>query len=639
MAEKIDIIQQIREDFDKASHDRQAMEQQAYINYCAFLGYPVWFNETTKTLSVDATLLSDGRSKAHFNLIAPAVRIVVSKVASELPVPVILPASTAPEDIVTARVAEKFARWVWLDNKMSGKQIQKVWRWAIIEQVAFIGIYYNPKTGKVELEPISMWEIYPERGKDSIKSCDYVDRVFKRKKSYIEKRYDVKLPTKINPTQSDMTITNYHSQLLGKMYSTPNIKGSGPPEDIEAYTLVERWYKDRVVRGVIDSEEDILLRDEPNTYREIPFVQFDYEPIPGRWYGKSPIEDCLTPQRLFSYYHASRIDMIKLASNPPLLDPIGGELGERTTVKPGERIPYDPSLGEPKYLQPPIEPSYVDNEIGAMQEQIMNIFGVFQASQGQAPYAGASGRALSRMYQFDETKFGPIMAAAHESYADVYQQVLNRAKLIPDDFIFRSLTELGKTEIGVFKRSDAEKSFDVVKTTGSMLAADKASAKEFVLKAMGVPAIVEEIGVKRLIRMYDLAMPDQPLDQDSNEQNLIMVENAMLENGEEVLVETCHNHPMHVPEHNQLRLSPTWMTRDPKTKATILAHIESHIATQEALDQGQMQRDRVMNMFQQPPVMPGQPGGQPGSPAGPVGHPPDLTKPNREVAEPPMEEM
>ncbi len=645
--ESLKAVAQIKEDFDKSVLERHAIEQQAYFNYAAYMGYAIEFSKNKGGIVLLRINSDTNRSQAHFNLIYQAVRIVLAKLTAEQPVPVISPASKEPQDIETSRVAQRFASFTWNHKKtwageMPRKGVQTVWLWAILCGSSFVGVYYNPDTDSIEIEPISIFEIYPQRGKRSLGECEYVDRVFRRSRSYIESRYPEaaeKLPErKERPQGGDgrLSTTDLQDQILTLLSGTPMVSGGSKPTDIETFILVERWYKDRVIKGIVDSTDPILLKDEPNPYGEIPFVQFDYEFVPDRWNGKSPIDDSIAPNAIFSFYHRGRIDIAKLAINPPILVPMGTEFQERESVKPGERLTYDATFGKPEFMAPPIEPPYIEMEISAMKEIVMANFGVFEASRGEVPFAGISGRALSRMVSFDESKFGPILSRGHESYAACYQQILNRSKLISKEVAFRTLGDVGKTEIEVFKKAQMDKNYDVITSTGTLMETDKAAKREFAMKLAGTP-MGEAMGYQKLLNMADIAVMDDDLDPEANEKALIELENTQMLEGTLVEVRPFHNHPMHTVRHNQVRISPQYQALEDDIQALIEAHIRSHDAIEAEIERKAMeaqiqQQSAMMALAPQSPYAesPKKGGGKPG-------HPADITKPNREISEPTME--
>jgi hypothetical protein len=108
--------------------------------------------------------------------------------------------------------------------------------------------------------------------------------------------------------------------------------------------------------------------------------------------------------------------------------------------------------------------------------------------------------------------------------------------------------------------------------------------------------------------------------------------------GEFVEVRPWHNHPLHIVQHNQIRLSAKYQTMEIHVKALYDSHVNNHEMVQSGIDNQELQQETLKSIAQGnvPPGVTGpQAPGQPPTNAGP-GQPPDTTKPNLNISEPTM---
>lgn len=157
---------------------------------------------------------------------------------------------------------------------------------------------------------------------------------------------------------------------------------------------VKKYPKGRIV--TIAPELDLLLDDKANPYQDgkFPFKVLKCYDVPFEFWGKSEIEQLLSPQTYINDLTNQVIDNAKLTANMPwVIDKNSGIGKGQLTNRPGLIIRKNPGTMVDR-LNPPQMPQYVQEIIQTLKNDIEIISGVHDVTQGRKPGSVTAANAI-----------------------------------------------------------------------------------------------------------------------------------------------------------------------------------------------------------------------------------------------------
>jgi hypothetical protein len=203
-----------------------------------------------------------------------------------------------------------------------------------------------------------------------------------------------------NSGESDsIRITEYHGKVpLSKL---EDVDASTTPLDelLSIDRKVRPTYGDgELVEAIVTIGNDgVLLRADltPFTMKDRSFVAFQYEKVPGRFWGRGVAEKGYNPQKALDAEVRSRIDALGFISSPMLgVDSGRVPRGFKMEVKPGK---VWKTQGDPNQILRPIEIGNLNqatfNQAGEMERMVQMGTGAFDTASslgGQSSTTGAN---------------------------------------------------------------------------------------------------------------------------------------------------------------------------------------------------------------------------------------------------------
>ena len=400
-------------------------------------------------------------------------------------------------------------------------------------------------------------------------------------------------PSSEGTSASDLMVEN--SVVVKEYYEAPSMK----------------YPKGRLV--VVAGNKCVYAHDSPYEGPDHgdwhPYSECRWELVPGRFWGKSPLDDGVEIQKSINSIDSVIILTRKTHAVPQKLIPQNIGVAPNTwTGRPGQDIFYrnDGSGAKPEILRG----AGPDSSVFAEREQRVNdlkeIMGGADILKGENPPGVTAATALNMLYEVGTGRLYPILdrwKAFIEN--DQKKQLRCIAKFYKEprpDFIRALLaknTDLDEVSINRFIGSDLYDNCNVTVEAGSNIpklqAAKQALLVELAqLNALGLQSPLnmaqfhEDLGITG----YDQeTAPDRKRAKWEND----LIDNLMNSPDNKPLVLAVDNDLIHLEEHSNRVKSPQFMSLPPEIQRAYMEHIMAHEQAQAQKMQVQMLQQRAMN--------------------------------------------
>lgn len=460
----------------------------------------------------------------------------------------------------------------------------------------------------------------------SIQPLDWITQTYdKDEPGYTGKAAEVKPETSL-------------SNSLGRFYNLKTSSGTkyqgfldrtsgGSDTMIENAAVVKEYYerpsgKHPKGRLIVVANGVTLYVGQPDSYgNEMggwhPYSECRWEIVPGRFWGKSPLDDACEMQRQINSIDSVIILTRKTMAIPQKLIPIGsGVQPGQWTGRPGQEIYYrETSTGIPSTVPPAGVDTTVFQERKQRVEDLKQVTGAIDILKGDRPPGVTAHSALSLLYEVGTGKLFPILDRWKKFIEEDQKKMLNlintkyrepRADFIK--LLKSKNSELSIEEINNFIGEDLYDNCNVVIEAGSNIpklqAAQQALLMELAqvgvldlgtpenkmefLQRMGVIGFDHDIGpdIKRATWENDL------LDNLPNSPDNIPV------------VLAADEHSLHIEVHERRQKDPSYMALPPEVQRAYDDHIAEH---QNFIDMEKQQAMMEAAMTGQAPQQPQDP--------------------------------
>lgn len=194
----------------------------------------------------------------------------------------------------------------------------------------------------------------------------------------------------------------------------------GANEALENAAVVKEYYerpsrrhpKGRLV--VVANGIPLYVGDSPYSGPDLgdwhPYSEFRWEVVPGRFWGKSPLDDTTEIQKHINSIDAAIILVRKTMAIPQKLIPkdSGVKPGE-WTGRPGQEVYYRSTGGAPSTIEPAGVDAQVFQERAQKVEDLKNISGAIDILKGDRPPGVTAASALEMLYEVGTGKLKPCL--------------------------------------------------------------------------------------------------------------------------------------------------------------------------------------------------------------------------------------
>lgn len=630
------IVDWAKSQYERCKQARAGTERQWYLNLSFYFGKQNVIPKQNTSLLTGATgslyvpPAPYYRVRPVFNRIRPTVRTELAKLTAQKPNAFVIPASSEDRDLFAAQAGEQ----IW-DSTYRKHHFNRVMRkalfWTLTCGTGFIKCYWDDtkidsdsnQQGDFCFQAETPFHIFvPDLREDDLEAQPYIIHAQMKSLDWVKMYYP---SVNLNPQTKD------NEEILEDSWL--NMVGASTINDQQKVLVLEIWVKPGTVAmfpqgGMFTIVGDSIAQGMmgwPYEHGKYPFAKIDHIPG-GKFYADSSIVDLIPLQREYNRTRGQIIENKNRMAKPQLTAEKGSIDPSKITSEPGQVILYTPGFQAPQPLPLQGLPSYVLQELDRTLLDWSDISGQHEVSQGQVPAGVTAATAISYLQEQDETKLSHTVSSVEEcvekiaqmtlTYVQQYWDASRTLKVVGTDGYFDMLT---------FKGSDLHGNTDIKVEAGSALPTSRAAKQAMIMDFMKMGFISPEEGLEVLElgginKIYDRLQIDKKQAQRENLKmsqvtpELIQQSNdvqmqQMVQDGFEqdengypidemgmpvvpdliIPVNTWDNHAVHVMIHNDFRKSQSWDSLDEHIKELFDQHVNQHLASLEAMQQGQMQ--------------------------------------------------
>lgn len=361
---------------------------------------------------------------------------------------------------------------------------------------------------------------------------------------------------------------------------------------------------------IISASGKILYRGDSPYYDGSPdswhpYTIFRYETIPGRFWGKSLVEDLVEPQRRINAIDSLIILNRKTMVAPQRLIPHGSGIPEGYwSGAPGLQLEYRPvgANGAKPELLPGIPlPAQVYQEREVTKNELSQIAGTNEVMQGLRPPGVTTSSGLQLLLEQSFNKFAPLIHRwekfIERGQTKKLKLIANRYREPRPEFInkLRAMNkDISDVEIVNFIGADLRNNCSVRVEAGSSIPRSKAAQQQQLMELaqsgilgdlvndpVGKQKFLDRVGV----RGFDVTF--------ENDVKRAQWENEMLDNSsiDGISILPFENHQVHKEIHSNRMKEPAFMKMPPDIQQMYQMHVQMHdqILQQQAMEAAQQQ--------------------------------------------------
>lgn len=591
--DKKEILSEMDNFHTTTKKERELYEKPWYFNLAFFLGHQ-WIAWNEWTSRIEEPKAPSWRVRITANHIAPICNQIIAKLTKNRPLWQVIPATSEDKDINIARMGEKVLQYLARILKHQTKT-QEMWLWAVITGSAFKLPYWdagakevideenNTHLGEAGIDVLSCFEVLPELGATS----EYLSKVMvtrTRSLDYIREKYpDTGEEVEDEGVSGKSPVEDKLFDLMKK--SAPVYEPSKKEKEDKGGNAIVKEYREipskKYPNGrYIITANNVLLNpddmDLPFDFlikeRKLGLIKYDYEKVPGRFWGKGRPEDLIPLQKEYNKTRSQIIEIKNLMAKPKWAVPIGSGIKKtHLTSEPGEVVYYNPGVPMPQQMQPASLPSYILREPDITRRDMQDVSGIHEVSKAQVPTGVRSGLAIQFLQEQDDTRLGPVITRFEEQEGELGHELLH---IVKDNYkeprLIRIIGKDNKIEAFDFKGADLGDNLDVIVQAGSAFPLNKVAKQQFVLNLWLNKIITEP---RQILKMLEFGTFEEIYEDFAMDEKNAQEENRELEKGNPVQVHYFDNDDIHIYEH--MRFSKA-NKHSPTIEEFIGQHIDEH---------------------------------------------------------------
>lgn len=322
--------------------------------------------------------------------------------------------------------------------------------------------------------------------------------------------------------------------------------------------------------------KDVVIDEKAYDYGhgELPIHYMGHIPLPVSQFPMSVLQQLKGPVLELSKTKSQLLENRNLMANPPWLIPKQLQITKEIQNRPGLRIEYNymPNVPEPKPVEMPDMPKYVTDLIEQLKEDIREISGQGETSQGKVPPGARSGVAIAYLQEEDDTRLGPTVQEFEETMEGAAYHILRMmAEKYDTPRTVNIYKNHGEPEVFDFVGTMLAGAMGVVCQAGSALPRSKAAKQQFILDLWDRKIEQDPRKVRQYLELSEGEPDEWEVDLDQAER-----ENHELREGEDPGVQEWYNHPAHHYIHRNYMKSPDFRKLPEDIQQLYIKHDEEH---------------------------------------------------------------
>ena len=611
------LVDYIRSEYQKSKDAKNWRVRQWYINMSFERGkqYVAW--DTQKAQLAQLPRGDKNVPRIMINRVRPIVRTEISKLTSQKPTAVALPASNDVEDVFAANAAGQI--WDSLYDRLRvGREMRAVARDLSVLGVGYLKTYWDSSAmdpwsdveGDIRIEQISPFNIFvPDLSIVDHNKQPYILHVYTKPLEWIKSTYGDLIPADKQPTVVASTE-------IADISSALDIRENNSKPD--ACLVIEAWVKPGTTNmlptgGYVVIVDDIIVEASltgfPAGYKEYPITKFEHIPS-GQYYPACVIDDIIPLQREINRTRSQRIQAKNMMAKPQVYYREGSLTVAKINTAPGQYIGVRPGFDFPISAPMPQLPPYVAEELQALNMDLEDISGQHQVSKGSTPPGVEAATAIAYLQERDDSYLAPTFASIEEGLSQTAKLALSlAAEYWTSERTIKIVGANSGFSAELFKGSDIARGTDIRIESGSALPTSKAAKQALIMDMMKMGMLPPEEGLElldiaALSRYTDNrgTRPDELMAQRENIRFKNMSEMEVMSHYQRwqegaaagnpdminpntgqpleapslVSVNKWDNHAVHIQEHDTFRKSPAYDMLSPTQKAELNKHINIH---------------------------------------------------------------
>lgn len=346
-----------------------------------------------------------------------------------------------------------------------------------------------------------------------------------------------------------------------------------------------------------------------------PYSEARWEIVPGRFWGKGPMDAAVDIQRQINSIDSVIILTRKTMAVPQKLVPQGALPTGQWTGRPGQEHHYRPGPnGEKPELIPAVG---VDSQVFKEREQrledLKSVTGAVDILKGDRPPGVTAASALNMLFEVGTGKLAPILERWRkfiEGSQKKQLRLIAQRYREPREYFIRALMsknkELTEDQVKSFVGEDLYDNCNVVIEASSSIPKLKSAEHALLQENAQLGVLNLENPANR--REYLSRQGIEGFDSDySKDVKRAEWENDLLDS----LVNSPDNHPVtlevdnhdiHIQCHSDRMKEPSFMSLPIEVQRSFLTHIEEHRSMQMEAQQQQLMQAAMMGMPPNPPA-------------------------------------
>lgn len=422
---------------------------------------------------------------------------------------------------------------------------------------------------------------------------------------------DSNVSTMLELSQRLKTLSTKGSGAYGGTSSLQtNLKGCAVIKELYVRPT-KQWPKGQMI--VVACGKVLYRGDSPyydgTTNSWHPYTDFRWEIVPGRFWGKSLLEDCIEPQRKLNAIDSLVMLNRKTMVSPQKLIPSGAGIPDgQWSGAPGLQLTYRPigaNGAKPEIIPGVALPQQVFQERQITKEEMFQIARTNEVLQGNNPKGVSTYSALQLL---EEQSYATLSPQTHRWEKFIEEGETKKLKLIamkyrePRPEFINKLRVMSKDvtdiEIANFIGSDLRDNCSVRIEAGSTIPRSNEAKRQQLMELAqtGIlgDVINNPVNKQKFLEKMGVSGFDSDFEADVKRANW---ENDMLENGDAqgVAILPLENHQIHLQIHLNRMKDPSFMRLDPVIQEMFLQHTEQ---TQTILQQQQIQQAQQQALMQ-----------------------------------------
>lgn len=638
----IKIVDYLRKQYNKSKDGKMWRVRQWYMNISFERGkqYVAWDSQKSAVAALPRG--DKNLPRITINRIRPIVRTEISKLTSQKPTAVCMPASNEVEDVFAASAGTQI--WESLYDRLGvGKEMRAVARDLSVLGVGYLKTYWHAgaydswsdQEGDICIEHVSPFNIFvPDLTIVDHNKQPYVLHVYTKPIAWLKNVYGDLIPKDHEPTVVASTE-------IADVTNALDIRANNNKAD--SSLVIEAWVKPGTTPllpkgGYIVVVDEIIVEASldgfPAGYKDYPIVKFDHIPS-GQYYPACVIDDIIPLQREINRTRSQRIQSKNIMAKPQVYYREGSITVSKISTAPGQYIGVRPGFDFPMSAPMPQLPPYVAEELNALNTDLEDISGQHQVSKGTTPPGVEAATAIAYLQERDDNYLSPTFASIEEGLSQVARTSLAlAAEYWTSERTIKIVGSNNAFSAEVFKGSDIATGTDIRIESGSALPTSKAAKQALVMDMMKMGMIPPEDGLKLLdittISAYTDVKGTRPDELRAQRENVMFKKLTQMElmqynqqyqmkvamgdpstidpnTGQQleapsiIPVNKWDNHAVHIQEHDVFRKSPAYDMLSDVSKAELNKHINMHEMALAAIQMAQMQTGQQPQAPQQQP--------------------------------------